>query len=277
MTNSFFKLNASTTTFLCLNTSTIAGKMMLIRSLLADAHLIVGPVSSSPLGECTEAIDFTAMVPMQVEESIKTTPEKFGLLKNLIIGGAPIHKSLWNEIALLSTSCYQTFGMTETYSHIALRQITLEKLPYTLLSGVKIQKSDRLIITAPHLGISDLQTNDCIEYIDSQHFQWIGRADFIINSGGIKLHPELLEQKMSQLIPLPYFSIGMEDDKLGEKHVLMIEGKLELKKTDFQKILWAAEIPKEIYFFEKFHYTSSNKIDRLNTKSAVHHAIRQVL
>lgn len=277
MTNRFFNLDSSKSLFLCLNTSSIAGKMMIIRALLADAHLLVGPVSSTPLVESEEHIDFAAMVPMQVEESIKTTPEKFNLVKNIIIGGAPINSSLWHQISTLETACFQTFGMTETYSHIALRQITLEKLPYTLLSGVEMEKSDHLVINAPQLGVFNLKTTDCIRYIDSRHFEWIGREDFVINSGGLKLHPEELEFKMSQLIPLPFFSTGMADEKLGEKHVLMIEGKLELNKSDFQKILRAAETPKEIYFFEKFHYTSSNKIDRLNTKSAVQHAIRQVL
>lgn len=277
MTNAFFKLDSTKKLLLCLNTTSIAGKMMIIRTIQADADLIVAPVSSTPLNECDEQIDFAAMVPMQVESSIQHNSDQFDLIDTLIIGGAPINSSLWKQICGLNTDCYQTFGMTETYSHIALRLISPENLPYELLQGVEMEKSDRLIISAPHLGVNDLATNDCIEYIDSKHFRWIGRLDFVINSGAVKLHPEVLESKLSALIPLPFFSIGMEDSLLGEKHVLMIEGELELSKNDLKKHLNAIELPKEIYFFKKFHYTSSNKIDRLNTKSAVQHAIRQVL
>jgi len=277
MTISYFNLKRGNTALLCLNTSSIAGKMMIIRAILADMELIVAPVSSHPLQFLQKRVDFAAMVPLQVQQILKDEPEQLKMITHLLVGGAAINEALWNQLASIGTSCYQSFGMTETYSHIALRGITTPVLPFEVLNGVTIKANPTLNISAPKLGIEHLITNDVVDLVDSNHFYWLGRVDFVINSGGIKLHPEQIEQQLDSLIDLPFFVTGVEDERLGQKLVLCVEGDIYIDRDSFSGVENPYEIPKEIYFFQKFHYTHSGKIDRNRTLLKLKDARRQVL
>lgn len=277
MTGELLDLKEGMTAFLCLSPETIAGKMMIARSLVLNLNLTVGDVSALPFSESNPQYDFVAMVPMQVQSCIENDID-LSEIRNLIIGGAPISTKLWDEIAKRELNAYQTFGMTETISHIALRKITTEKEDYQTLPGVQISVSDdQLVIDAPHLGVSNLKTNDCIKLLSPNSFEWIGRADFTINSGGVKIHPEIIEKQLSTFIQQPFFSFGLDDIQLGQRHILCIEGELAVKKEELANFLDRIQLPKEIYFFEKLHYTASNKINRLETIKDISNAKKQVL
>lgn len=274
MTGEFLKLKAGDTALLCLSPSTIAGKMMIVRSIVLGLDLVVTDVSGRPLKKLTEEVDFTAMVPFQVEQSLKDLKK----VKKLIIGGAPISPALWKRIAESNVEAFQTFGMTETISHIALRKIELPESGYIPLNGVEIDsQNDCLVITAPQLGVHQLITNDIVNINKDGSFIWLGRADFVINSGGIKIHPEQIEKQLSQLFEQPFFSFGIEDDSLGQKHVLCIEGNFQIDKDILMRVLENYHVPKEVYFFDNFEYTNSGKINRLKTIERRANAKKQVL
>ena len=274
MTGEFLKLKAGDTALLCLSPSTIAGKMMIVRSIVLGLDLVVTDVSGRPLKKLTEEVDFTAMVPFQVEQSLKDLKK----VKKLIIGGAPISPALWKRIAESNVEAFQTFGMTETISHIALRKIELPESGYIPLNGVEIDsQNDCLVITAPQLRVHQLITNDIVNINKDGSFIWLGRADFVINSGGVKIHPEQVEKQLSQLIAQPFFSFGIEDDSLGQKHVLCIEGNFQIDKDKMMRVLENYHVPKEVYFFDTFEYTTSGKINRLKTIERRANAKKQVL
>src|SRR5690606_30000600 len=118
---------------------------------------------------------------------------------------------------------WQTYGMTETVSHIALARIAKEQLVYTTLPGVEIGLDMRgaLWVKSPMSGVEKVQTNDLVELKTDKHFVWLGRTDFVINSGGIKLHPELLEQKLEPLVHKffpgsKFFFFGEKNERLGQ-------------------------------------------------------------
>ncbi len=274
MTGEFLKLKAGDTALLCLSPSTIAGKMMIVRSIVLGLDLVVTDVSGRALKKLTEEVDFTAMVPFQVEQSLKDLKK----VKKLIIGGAPISLALWKRIAESNVEAFQTFGMTETISHIALRKIELPESGYIPLNGVEIDsQNDCLVITAPQLRVHQLITNDIVNINKDGSFIWLGRADFVINSGGVKIHPEQVEKQLSQLIAQPFFSFGIEDDSLGQKHVLCIEGNFQIDKDKMMRVLENYHVPKEVYFFDTFEYTTSGKINRLKTIERRANAKKQVL
>lgn len=277
MTIKYFDLKENHTALLCLNTSSIAGKMMIIRAIVANMTLFVAPVSSNPLELLNVNIDFAAMVPLQAQQILLDTPQKIDLIKILLIGGAAINSSLWEQLSEIPSKSYQSFGMTETYSHIALRIITKNEAPFEVLEGITIKADPTLEISAPELGVQRLKTNDIIELTDPQHFYWKGRADFVINSGGVKLHPEQIEHKLGTLISQPFFSTGLDDPKWGQKHILCVEGAISINRFELENTLDPYEIPKEIYFFKNFHYTHSGKIDRNRTLLKLTDARRQVL
>jgi O-succinylbenzoic acid--CoA ligase len=267
-TGKHLHLHAGNSALLCLSPTTIAGKMMIVRSIVLDLELYVGAISSRPLHDLNKAFDFIAMVPMQLQQSIEHDSETLNKAKKIIVGGGPVAKPLQEQLQTIAPRIFHTYGMTETLSHVALRDLSNNDTAFTALPGVTFKETNgRLVIDAPHVGATNLSTNDQVQLLSPTSFQWIGRSDFTINSGGIKLHPEALEHKISERLNVPFFISGLNDDYLGSKVVLCIESaqELELKKSDFIGLLEAHEVPKELYYFNTFVYTESKKINRIAT------------
>ena len=269
MTGDFFQLSAGQRALLCISPKFIGGKMMIVRAECYNLELIATSVSSTPLINLTQPIDFAAMVPLQVSETLKQHPEKLNLIKNLIIGGAPVSKEL--EIALQSTTCqaYSTYGMTETVSHIALKKLDNTNAPFIGIGQSSFStKEDCLVISSPELGIKNLETNDVVLLENKHAFRWMGRSDFTINSGGIKIQPEEIEGKLAHLLPKGKFIIsGLDDEKLGKKVILIAENELSEIFDDekVSKVLDRFERPKQVYFVDNIRQTANGKIDRLAT------------
>ena len=280
MTGSFLALSSNQNALMCLPISSIGGKMMVIRAIVLNLNLIVVPPSKKPLEHLIEKIHFAAMTPMQVEGSLNSSRTEIENIKTLIIGGGVISAELEKKIIELPISIFQTFGMTETISHVAMRNVSEREMMYEALPNIHFSIQDALlVIHAPQLGIERLQTNDIVKLIGDSKFIWFGRNDHAINSGGIKIHPEEIEEKISSVIPFKFFSTSIKDNELGEKHVLFIESKEinRFNKNDFSKFLSRYELPKEIYYIGEFMYTHSGKIDPIETKKRRSDAQKQVL
>jgi O-succinylbenzoic acid--CoA ligase len=269
-TGCYFQLGENTKALCCLPIKFIAGKMMLVRALTLGWDLDVIESTSNPLQEITKQYDFSAMVPLQLRNSIS----KIDQIKTLIVGGGVVSRELKKAIQNIDTNCYATYGMTETITHIAVKKLnkfTQSELEsesvYKTLPDVTISKDKRscLVIRAPKISNENIITNDVIDLISKSEFNWKGRLDHVINSGGVKLHPEEIEQKLSNTIYSRFFVAGILDEILGEKCILVIEGEnYPITKKHFSK-LSRFEIPKAIFFIPKFIETGSGKIQRLKT------------
>ena len=269
-TGCYFQLGENTKALCCLPIKFIAGKMMLVRALTLGWDLDVIESTANPLQEITKEYDFSAMVPLQLRNSIS----KIDQIKTLIVGGGVVSRELKKAIQTIDTNCYATYGMTETITHIAVKKLNkfsqseLEsESVYKTLPDVTISKDKRscLVIRAPKISNENIITNDVIELISKSEFNWKGRLDHVINSGGVKLHPEEIEQKLSNTIYSRFFVAGILDEILGEKCILVIEGEnYQITKKHFSK-LSRFEIPKAIFFIPKFIETGSGKIQRLKT------------
>ncbi len=269
MTGSFFNFEQHQTILLSLSIDTIGGKMIVIRALTHKMHLIVIEPSKNPLTDIIFHLDFISLVPYQLNQILTDTPAKLDIVKTILLGGAPVSFSLKQKIKTLSSAFFESFGMTETMSHIALKDLKNEISHFTTLSGISVSTNyeKQLIIHAKNLGLSALQTTDEVNIISPTSFEWIGRSDFAINSGGIKFHPEIIEKKLEPYIKFPFFIHKEFDLQLGEKIVFCIENKLDenlINKLNaiFIKALNKYEIPKKIYGISVFTYTNSNKINR---------------
>lgn len=271
MTNRFFKLPKQATFFLPLSAKYIAGKMMIIRALVCEGNLIVQSPSSCPQIPQNKPIDLAAMVPMQVASLIEKTPEQLSAIRTIIVGGAPIPNSLEEKLYCWKDKFYATYGMTETISHIAVRPIT-PNAPYQALGTVRFSCNENncLHIEIPHLSIGKLQTNDVVQLVSPTSFFWLGRYDHVVNSGGIKLFPECIEQKIEAfLMNKRFYLLGESDAYLGEHLVLYIEDAVwssaDIEKLQEQLVrnISPYEIPKKIYFHSHFTETKSGKVKRI--------------
>lgn len=278
-TQSFFRTDEQTKLLCCLDTNYIAGKMMLVRALVWNCPIEIVQPRSNPLLGTTTVPDFVALVPFQVEACLQDKPalDLLKKIKHLIIGGAPIPSALKNQLIKHEIQAYQTYGMTETVSHIAMAKISPGELRYEILPGVDfgLDKRNTLWLKSAASNHEVVQTNDLVELLGHNSFRWLGRVDFVINSGGVKLHPELLEAKAEQIIHTffpnsAFFFFGKEDGKLGEKLCLLIEAKgVPLRVDDLLKglreVLGRYEVPKNIFLVSQFVRTISGKINRSKT------------
>lgn len=269
-TGNYFNLPAGTTALLGLSPAYIAGKMMLVRAMVLGWHLDVVIPNKKPLSQTKKSYDFTAMVPYQVQYSLN----ELHRVKKIIVGGAPVSLSLEEQLQDIPAMIYATYGMTETITHVAIKKLNHKtnsdgkKESYEALSGIKFSTDTRncLIIDAPAILNESLITNDVVELISETKFNWLGRVDFVINSGGHKIHPEQVEKILAKVIENPFFITSVTDEKLGEKVVLIIEG----KEDNYPEIdyigLHPYEVPKRIFFVKELTYTPSGKINREQTK-----------
>ncbi|RLK00335.1 AMP-binding protein [Tenacibaculum discolor] len=270
-TGAFFNLEENTTALLCLSTDYIAGKMMLVRALTLGWCIdVVAPTSKV---EIVKEYDFSAMVPLQLRSSLANIHK----IKKLIVGGGVVANDLIEAIQDKSTEIFATYGMTETITHIAVKKLNnvisndSEKSHYKVLPKVRLSQDNRncLVIDEPKVAEEKIITNDVVRLISKTEFEWLGRYDNVINSGGVKLHPEKIEEKLSKIISNRFFVIGVSDKILGEKLVLVIEGEKCNIILNEAKNLTKYETPKEIYFVNEFVETETKKIQRKKTLDLV--------
>ena len=264
----FFGLTTKSRFHSCVGADFIGGKMMAVRAWLLNAVFSWETPSNRPLKEIpkTESIDLLAIVPSQMLDILENL-EKLPHISNIIIGGAPIPPHLKAKIADSGLNVYETYGMTETSSHIALRKITGEESPFKTLPGIRVSKDQRECIVVEFNNGQTVITNDVAELFSDKEFVIKGRCDNIIISGGKKINPFEIESKISRFISQDFFIGGVEDEKWGQKVVLFIEGHLsdeeiDKLKSDISEVLERWQKPKEIRCVTKLPRTPNGKIKR---------------
>ena len=272
-------LKPGSKTLLCINPDFIGGKMMMVRALEGKFDLTIIPPVSDPSAHLSGDVtfDFGAFVPLQVKKLLETKKGQslVNAIKKIIIGGAAIDRSLGEKLQNATTDIYHTYGMTETVSHIALKKLNgTNRFPYfKVLDDIEMKTDMRscLMIKGAVTNHHWVTTNDVVTVIDYRHFDWLGRHDLIINSGGIKVLIEPLEAEIKRVLghtlTQNFIVIGLPDPTYGEKIVLVTEGKSVHTKEQWVQKLKATplpkyHLPKEVIQLEQFPQTGSGKVDR---------------
>ena len=273
MTCQFLGLKPHDTALLCMNLDYIAAKMMVVRALTCGMKLVDVGVGGHPMASpliANETIDFAAMVPLQVYNSLQHPQEKEKLMSvhHLLIGGGALDEKLEEELRHFPHAVWSTYGMTETLSHIALRRVNGEyaSMWYQPLEGIHVSADEEhcLIIDAPALCPQVLYTNDIAEFADDAcHFRVLGRKDNVICSGGIKIQAEEVERILRKQIDQPFFITGQKDEKYGEI-VVMVTEEHDMKKmeTIFEKTLPKYWRPKKVITVGRLPLTETGKPKR---------------
>lgn len=282
MTAQALGLMAGDRALVCLNTRYIAGTMMLVRGMEQQLEMTVIEPGSNPLMEfpAETAFDFTALVPLQLETILAQSPEKLPVLdrmKAILVGGAPVSFALEEKLQVIGSPVYSTYGMTETVSHVALRRLNGadKSASYTALEGVQIGTDSRgcIWVVAPSTAHQTIQTNDLVELTGPNAFRWLGRADNIINSGGVKIQLEKIEQALDRVLThlnlsCRFLAFGLPHPSWGEMLCVAIESpplspKLEkLLRQGLTEVLDRYEIPRQLFSQLTFPETPTGKIDR---------------
>ncbi|GAB5563056.1 MAG: AMP-binding protein [Winogradskyella sp.] len=275
-TGDFFGLIPGDRALDCLPSHYIAGKMMLVRAMILGLELDFVEPTTHPLFNYDKKYDFCAMIPLQLKNIINQTKN----IETIIVGGSKVTKPLLERIRLSGSKFYETYGMTETVTHVAVRrlpsQIVEAEQYFYALPNVEFSQDDRdcLVIHADRLHDEPIVTNDIVELNDATSFQLLGRYDNVVNSGGVKLFPEQIEEKLQVVIDNRFIVAGEEDEALGEKLILIVESPRDSiesieKRVKQLKGLTKFELPKKIYTIDRFVETVNGKIQRDKTVSAV--------
>lgn len=259
MTGNFLNLKSGDSALLCMPIQFIAGKMMLVRAMQIGLKLhCIPPAAKINLDA---EIDFAALTPMQAELSLFDIDNKLKINK-LILGGAKVSKVLEEKFKGLEMEVYETYAMTETITHIAMRKLN-EQEHFHCLDQIQIRQDERgcLVIKTPYFE-DEIITNDLVEMLDNQTFKVVGRVDNIINSGGLKINPEKLEELLKPYISENFIVHFKPDEILGQKLVLLIESEKALEINFPPELLPKNQTPKEIIFLSEFPRTESGKIKR---------------
>jgi len=257
-----------------LSTDYIAGKMMVVRARLLDAELTCEEPSNYILrnADHSRPIDLLAVVPSQLVDMLEHL-DKLPVIHNIIVGGSAISPSLRRKLQLSGLNAYETYGMTETASHVALRHISQpETGPFKALPGIRFSLDIRgcLVIEYENNEWPSLATNDMARLIDHRSFILLGRYDNVIITGGKKVNPELLEQMIAPLMPenVVFFITSRPCEKWTNEIVLAIEAQsccisdkeieARLRQTGWPHHL----LPKHIVRMQRLPRTSSGKLIR---------------
>lgn len=274
-TGDYFNLEPGDKAIDCLPSRFIAGKMMLVRAMILGLELDVVEPTASPVFDLNTRYKFCAMTPLQVKNTL-------GRLENIdtvIVGGSKVTKTLRDKIAECPNRFFETYGMTETITHIAVKRLKSKSFNgqrhFHGLPNVNFTQDDRgcLIIHAPKLIDEALVTNDIVDLKSKQSFKWNGRFDNVVNSAGVKLYPEQIEDKLHPVINERYIITGMHNEDLGEQLVLVVEtSNLDTdalrKMIENTKGLSKFEVPKLILSLDQFVDTDNGKVQRGKTLAA---------
>ncbi|WP_312323327.1 AMP-binding protein [Soonwooa sp.] len=275
MTCDFLGLKKGNSAALCLPIEYISGKMMVIRAIERQLILNVLEPKSDALANLETEVDFCAMTPLQVEHSL----DKLHLIKKLIIGGAAVSESLkkkiYDSLKTSNQEIFETYGMSETLSHVALRKIyPITEDYFTCFEGVNISISPSgcLIINAPNISNDLIVTNDLVEIIGENQFRFLGRIDNVINSGGAKIFPEEVEALIKKETPYEVVVTAILDDVLGEKMIAVVEAppsedlKIKISNINYRRKL---DRPKDVIFIENIPRTPNGKVNRIDLKAII--------
>lgn len=259
----FFGLGPESHLHSCLAPDYIGGKMMLIRAILCGGEFSYETPSNRPLAHYNgPGIDLVCVVPSQLgyilEHSSQMPP-----INNILVGGSPIDDNLRRRTAASRFTVWETYGMTETASHIAIRCLSDTEKQFRPLPGISLSTpKGRLIISIE--GWRDFETNDIAEITPDGKFSILGRSDNVIITGGLKVHPEQVEAKLNRLLSFPVMITSEADAKWGRRVVLLAENPtlseeviMDICRNNLQR----HEVPKKI-LFGKIPRTDNGKIKR---------------
>ncbi len=285
LTSNWLNLKKNDIALLCLPIQYIAGAMVLVRALVLDLKVAIIEPKQNPIEELVNAginVDVASFVPTQWAQMIQFPAELdhiFKASKGVLLGGAGLDSQLEKKTSAFAFPVFHTYAMTETVSHIAYRRINIHSQPsiYEVFPGILIDKNENSCLKIQSF-LTDhqwLETNDLVEIISEKSFQLLGRADFVINSGGFKIQPIKVETLCQDFfsdknLSCDLFLFGIEDAFYGQKAVLFVNQELaQVYFTELKNYLAnhldSKEIPKECIFVPNFQINSNGKIDRIKT------------
>ncbi len=244
---------------LAMSPEPIAGRMMIWRALHLGLDLWWTPPSSVVTlpDDSPDVFAMTAWAPRQLAETSTEVADRF---QTILVGGAPLTPSAREAAQRTQAKVLLTYGMTETISHVALGEVSDQDW-LTPLPGVEIMASPDggLCVRGPQTGGEWVTTTDAFEQAADGRFHILGRLDFVINSGGIKIHPEALERELQGQIEGRCAISSRSSAEWGQEVVLAVD---QMVSVSHLVVKDSRTLPKAIAVVEEWPETRTGKLDR---------------
>lgn len=169
-------------------------------------------------------VSHISLVPAMLDALVEVDAPPPRGLRCVLSGGGPLSAAQAELARALGWPLWQGWGMTETASHVAVGPVDPEWTPGVVghpLPGVTIDSvadpvtgDGRLRIAgpmlmggyaqpglAPGVGLDEagrLLTGDAGEWLPDGRLQILGRADGVIVTGGVNVHPEAVEARFAE-------------------------------------------------------------------------------
>lgn len=265
----------------CISARHVGGFMVLVRGILANLDVWILPPKSSPLPISDQMLMarkwFISVVPIQLE-NMSVLPELLhasSFWKGILVGGAGLSSTQQKSATAFQCPVFQSYGMTETVSHIAVRQIsTTVDFPFEVFPGTVIRKNELecLEIKSKLTNNQWLTTNDMVDIESDSTFRFLGRIDDVINSGGLKINPIQVSTAIDKFLKNPailFHVLGIPDTVYGQKVVVIFQETPSLMSLEYNNLMQFLKseigspyLPKAIFQMEGIPLLPNLKLDK---------------
>ena len=261
----------------------IAGLQVIVRSMVAGVEpAFVDLTSGFHVGEFAARADelattgehmYTSLAPMQLDKTMSTLAgiEALRLFDAVLVGGGMIDPKLLESAKKLRINVVTTYGSSETSGGCVYNG--------TPLAGAQVRVSGgRIYLGGPMIarGYRNIPnheafaepgwyvTSDAGE-LDNGVLRVTGRLDNIIETGGLKLQPEVLESFMQSIDGVTAACVvGIPDPRFGHQVCAAYTGPApvsDLMEAFDDLPRW--QVPKDLRHIDEMPTIGPGKVDRL--------------
>jgi len=172
----------------------IAGIQVIVRSLLSGVEPAVLKQGQT-FAEVPDDVRYVSLVPTQLARL--TDPRVLRRFDAVLVGGAAAAKPLVTRALDAGVRVVTTYGMSETAGGCVYDGVPLAGVRVRIVDGV-VELAGPMLATGYRLSPSDAFVDGWFRTSDLGVFQdgvleVLGRADFVINTGGVKVSPTAVE------------------------------------------------------------------------------------
>jgi O-succinylbenzoic acid--CoA ligase len=257
----------------------IAGVQVLVRSIIAGVEPVVMgtgvgfrakafvEAASSVLGELGPR--YTALVPTQLARLLEG--DALRALRSfdaVLLGGAAAPDVLLDRAREAGVRVVTTYGMTETAGGCVYDGVPLDGVGVRIAGGL-IELSGPTLARGYRRGpvFTDgwFRTGDLGRLRGDGSLEVVGRADDVINTGGVKVAAAAVERVLAaQPGVLEACVVGLPDPEWGQRVAAAVVGSADenLLRAAVRASLGAAAVPREILLVDRLPVRGPGKVDR---------------
>lgn len=263
---------------LALPTNYIAGANVLIRSVLAGTQPVMMntavPFTADAFARSASLLKtekkFTALVPTQLTRLAKAAEHDEFVLQQLrsfdaiLVGGQATDQVLIGKLEQLGVNIVTTYGMTETCGGCIYNGLPIGDTEIKITDG-RIAIKNSMLANVPLDADGYFVTSDAGEITDDGRLAVLGRIDRVINSGGVKVSLDRVEQLGSRVTGVDEIAAAaIHDMEWGERVGIAYVGSPEVA-DDIARVLandlGPAGRPVQVVRVDKLPKTANDKND----------------